>query len=93
VRIEWLPEAERTFSTQVAWIAEQNPSAAIAVGDAIEGAVARLDAYPSMGRPGRVPGTRDLAVVGTPYIVVYRIEPAVLLVLRILHGAQRWPPA
>ncbi len=31
-------------------------------------------------------------VVGTPYVVIYRIEPAAVLGLRILHGAQRWPP-
>jgi len=40
---------------------------------------------------GRVAGTRELVVVGTPYIVVYRIEPAAVVILRVLHGAQRWP--
>lgn len=92
MRIEWLPDAARDLSTQMKWIARQDPWAAISVGDAIEAAVARLADHPLMARPGRVDNTRELAVVGTPYIVVYRVEPAVVVVLRILHGARRWPP-
>lgn len=93
MNIEWLPEAARNLTTQIDWIAERDPWAAIDVGDAVHDAVSRLGAYPTIGRPGRVTGTRELVVVGTPYVVVYRIERTVVLVLRILHGAQRWPPA
>lgn len=62
------------------------------MGDAIEAAVTRLAEYPKIGRIGRVAGTRELVVTGTPYIVVYRIEPTAAVILRVLHGAQRWPP-
>lgn len=92
MRIEWLPEAERTFSEQTDWIAERDPFAAITVGDAVEAFVARLRDYPTIGRFGRVPGTRELVVTGTPYIVVYRVETSAVVVLRLLYGAQRWPP-
>lgn len=92
MRIEWLPTAERSLAAQIDWIAEQDPWAAIHMGDAIHSAIERLADFPSMARPGRVPATRELVVVGTPYIVVYRVEPAAVLVLRVLHGAQRWPP-
>jgi toxin ParE1/3/4 len=44
-----------------------------------------------MGRPGRVKGTRELVIVGTPYIVAYRIKGDAVQVLRVLHGAQKWP--
>ena len=44
-----------------------------------------------MGRAGRVRGTRELAIDGTPYIVAYRIKGNVVEVLRVIHGAQRWP--
>lgn len=91
MRVEWLPEAERSLEAQIKWIAAQNSWAAIDVGDAIEAAVARLGDYPAVGRPGRVGETRELVVVGTPYVVVYRIEASAVLVLRVLHGAQRWP--
>lgn len=93
MRTEWLPEAARNLTAQLEWIAERDPWAAIDVGDAVHAAAERLAEHPSIGRPGRVRATRELVVVGTPYIVVYRIEQTVVLVLRILHGAQRWPPA
>lgn len=91
MRIEWLPEAERGFSAQLTWIADQNPWAAVDVGDAILAAVSRLAEHPAIGRAGRVRGTRELIVVGTPYLVVYRMQAAAVIVLRVLHGAQRWP--
>lgn len=93
MRIEWLPEAERGLTAQLEWVAERNPWAAIDMGDAITAAVSRLADHPALARPGRVPGTRELVVVGTPYIVVYQIEEAAVLIVRVLHGAQRWPPS
>ena len=92
MRIEWLPEAEQSLGAQLEWIADRDPWAAIDVGDAIAASVARLADYPAMARPGRVAGTHELLVVGTPSIVVYRIERAAVVVLRVLHSAQRWPP-
>ena len=62
------------------------------MGDAIEAAVSRLADFPESARPGRVPGTRELVVPATPFIVVYRIEATDVVILRILHGAQKWPP-
>lgn len=44
-----------------------------------------------MGRAGRVSGTRELVVSGTPYIVVYKAHRNVLRILRVLHGAMMWP--
>jgi toxin ParE1/3/4 len=91
VRIEWLPDAEQGLAAQLEWVAEHNPWAALDMGDAIHAAIERLADYPAIARPGRVAGTRELVVVGTPYIVVYRVEPSAVVILRILHGAQRWP--
>ncbi len=89
MRVDWLPEAERNREGQLAYIAERNPRAAIAMGDAIEAAVARLADHPEGAQPGRVHGTRELVVTGTPYVVVYRVEPSAVLILRMLRGAQR----
>ena len=91
MRVEWLPEAEKNLTAQLDWIADRDPWAAIDVGDTVLAAVERLADHPAMARPGRVAGARELVVVGTPYIVVYRIEAAAVVVLRVLHGAQRWP--
>ncbi len=93
MRIEWLPEAERNLAAQLEWVAERNPRAAIDMGDAIFSAIDRLADHPAMARPGRVAATRELVILGTPYVVVYRIEPDAVVIMRILHGAQPWPPA
>jgi toxin ParE1/3/4 len=92
VRIEWLPEAVRNLETQLAYLGARNPTAAIRLGDAIEASVGHLAEFPESSRTGRVPGTRELVVTGTPFVVVYRVEPEAIVILRILHGAQRWPP-
>jgi toxin ParE1/3/4 len=46
---------------------------------------------PAAARPGRVAGTRELVIVGTPYIVPYRVKADVIQIITVLHGAQRWP--
>ena len=50
-----------------------------------------LPTWPHRGRPGRWPGTRELIIPGTPYIVPYRVKGDLVEILRILHGARRWP--
>lgn len=55
--------------------------------------VERLVEHPHLGRLGRIPDTRELVISGTPYTVPYRVREDVLEVLRILHGAMRWPDA
>lgn len=44
-----------------------------------------------MGRPGREPNTRELVFAPLPYVVIYRIEDQAVEIMRVLHGAQRWP--
>ena len=92
MNIEWLPSAARSLGTQLSYIAERNPQAAVDMGDAIEAAVSRLSDFPESARPGRVRGTRELVVPASPFIVVYRIEATGVVILRVLHGAQKWPP-
>jgi toxin ParE1/3/4 len=46
---------------------------------------------PEMGRPGRVPGTRELVIPRTPFIVPYRLQGNTIQILRVYHGARRWP--
>ncbi len=91
VRVEWLPVAKHNRQSQLAYIGERNPWAAIDMGDAIEAAVRHLIDNAHMGRPGRVKGTRELVVGNTPYVIAYRVEPDAVVILRLLHGAQKWP--
>jgi len=50
----------------------------------------KLAFFPYMGRPGRVPGTREWVVHGLPYVIVYQVDELLdeLTVLAIFHGAQ-----
>jgi len=50
-----------------------------------------LAQYPLMGREGRVRGTRELVIIGSPFIVVYRVTKTRIEILRLLHGARLWP--
>src|SRR5437868_4762505 len=54
-------------------------------------AVDRLAQMPNLGRPGRVPGTRELVVPGTRYVIPYRVRAERLEIIAVFHGRQRWP--
>lgn len=47
--------------------------------------------FPHRGRPGKKSGTRELVLAPLPWIVVYAVRADALYVVRILHGAQKWP--
>ena len=47
---------------------------------------------PALYRAGRVKGTREL-VVRPNYVLVYRVLPDAVEVLRVLHATQQWPAA
>lgn len=91
MRVEWRPLAEKDLVEIVQYIAADSPRAAYEVHDRIRELVGKLAAHPGLGRPGRVRGTRELVVSGTPFLVPYRIKGEVLTILRVLHGARRWP--
>jgi len=75
------------------FIAQEHPTAALAIGQRIRQAVSGLSQFPNRGRPGRVPGTRELVITGTPFIAAYRVSGGHVDVLAILHGARQWPSA
>jgi toxin ParE1/3/4 len=45
-----------------------------------------------IGRPGRLPQSRELVLIGTPYIIVYGLSETDIVILRVVHAAQQWPP-
>src|SRR5665213_4593586 len=73
------------------YIAKQNHDAAKRIFDAILTSVRHLADSPNIGRPGRVDGTRELVVVGTPYIVAYAVADNRINILAVQHGAQEAP--
>ena len=73
------------------YIAQGNPGAGARIRAMIRTAVEQLADYPNLGRSGRVEGTRELVIAGTPYVVVYRVFNNRLRILAVIHGARRWP--
>jgi len=91
VRIRWLRTALANLDAEAEYIARDSPTAARRVVARIAESVDRLKQYPAMGRPGRVSGTRELVLPGTPYIVPYRVRGDTVEVLRVFHAARKWP--
>ena len=90
--IVWSPEAIDDLAALRIYIAQDDPAAARRVAlDILHIAEALLPNNPRMGRPGRVPGTRELVIAGTPFVVPYRLRDGTIQVLRVYHGARRWP--
>jgi toxin ParE1/3/4 len=73
------------------YIAEENPAAAERTVRRIHDAILRTARMPHAGRIGRVQGSREIAISGTPYLVAYRIVEKSVHVLAVMHGAQEWP--
>ena len=91
MKIRWLRTALRNLDEQAAYIASDDPEAALRVVARVYDAIKHLARHPSLGRPGRVPGTRELVVSGTPFVIPYRVRGEQVEILRVLHGVQRWP--
>ena len=91
MRVRWLQTAIENLNDAAEYIARDSSTAASKVVNIINALSQRLADYPSLGRSGRVPGTRELVVPGTPYIIVYRVRSAHIEIIRIFHGARKWP--
>lgn len=91
MKVQWLPRARHNLQSHLDYIAERNPAAATETSRAISAAVHRLRDFPESGRPGRILGTRELVVNRTPFVIVYRLVPAGVMIVRVLHAAKRWP--
>jgi len=79
----WSPEAIADLVALRAYVEEDNPAAAQRIALHILHNVESL--LP------RVPGTRELVIPRTPFIVPYRLLGNTIQILRVFHGARRWP--
>jgi len=91
VTIRWTSLARADLLAIFDYVVARNPRAALRLVDEIDSGVRDLRDFPRLGRPGRRPDTRELVISGTPYIVAYRLRDREIQILRVLHGARRWP--
>ena len=91
MRLRWTRRALRALDGIADYIAQDNPGAARRIVRKVQVAVDELAAHSSLGRVGRVAGTRELIVSGTPFIVPYRVREGRVEILTVFHSARKWP--
>ena len=80
-------EALDDLDNHLTFIANENPVIAEQVGQRILSSIYSLEAFPRMGKKGRVADTYELVIRKLPYIVIYRLTNFVE-VLAIFHTSQ-----
>jgi addiction module RelE/StbE family toxin len=92
VQIEWSSSAVADLQAITEWIQrDRGIETANGVARRIYEGVQSLRTMPYRGRYGRLENTRELVIPRLPYLVIYQISEERLVVLNVLHGAQRWP--
>ncbi len=91
MKVTWGRRARRDLRELVTYIADDSVRAAERVAARILKSAASLAKAPRTGRPGRIPGTRERVVARTPYILAYQIVSSRVRILRVYHGARKWP--
>jgi toxin ParE1/3/4 len=91
MKIKWVRLALKDLDAANEFISRDNPEAASKVFKRIWEAVQTLAEHPHAGRAGRVPGTRELVIASTPFIIPYRVVEDTVQILRVLHGKRKWP--
>jgi toxin ParE1/3/4 len=91
MQVRWLKKALENLDSEAQYIAEDNPQAAGIVVTRIRDSVNQLADDQSLGRPGRVVGTRELVVQKTRYIIPYRVRNNCIEVLRVFHTSRKLP--
>ncbi len=92
MNVNFTPQALSDLQTIKSYIVEFNPSAAERVISRIRQTITMFETFPLLGREGRIDGTREFAIPGLPYMIVYRIASETDLdVLTVFHQRRRYP--
>lgn len=91
MKIRWVRLALDDLRDIDAFISKDSPAAAKKVLASIWESTHLLKEHPHVGRPGRVSGTRELVISGTPFITPYRVFSNEIQILRVNHGARNLP--
>lgn len=91
MKIVWTPRSRRNLRDAARYLTQFNPLAALSMVRTLRAAPQQLLQYPASGRPGRVDGTRELVVIGTAYILPYRVHHDTIEILAVIHSSRQWP--
>ena len=90
MRLRFTPRATRDLAKIAEYLRTRNPSAALAVRDAILRSLQNLTLFPAIGRPQNVEGVRKLMTPKYRYLVYYMIdeEAEEIVILTVQHSAR-----
>jgi plasmid stabilization system protein ParE len=88
--VVWLESAIVDLTEIITFIAGENPVAARRLKDRLEAVTVPLAEHPYLYPGGRVSGTREL-VAHPNYVLVYRVAPAQIEIVSVLHARQEYP--
>ena len=91
MKLRWGRRALADQQEIIDFYAEIDARLALEMIDRLEAAVDKLLDLPEMGRPGRVSATREWPIKKSPFVVVYVAGSNEVRMLRVLHGAMKWP--
>ena len=89
--VQLTTKAKAELDSAIAFVRRDSTRAAATLRSRVEDAIGSLAQLPNRGRSGRVAGTRELLVRGTPYILVYSTSADRVLVLSVRHTSQGQP--
>ena len=92
MKARWMPLAEQDLEAAYDYVRQDDEDAARKLVARIFLAVDMLTRHPLAGQEGRVKGTRELVVAGTPYIIVYRIHRDAIQILVSCTARKGGPP-
>lgn len=90
-RLEWSRTAERDLAALHDYIAADNRKAAESVVRLILASAGRLVEFPMLGHEGGDSGTRELVLPKYPYTLIYRVYPAKIRIVTVLHHSRKYP--
>ena len=91
MKIRWTPIACADLRSTHEFLGQESRTHADAVIDRILSGIDMLERFPNLGREGRIDGTRELVVSGTPFIIFYCLQDDQVEILGVVHGARKWP--
>lgn len=87
--VQFTPAARLQFLSALAYIRQDNPSAAIRFRNKAELGLRRLEKFPASGRViSEFPELPYREVIVAPYRFFYRVEGRFVWIVAVWHGAQ-----
>lgn len=90
-QLDWAVGAQIHLIEIETYIEAENATAARTVVDHILAAAEQLAQFPLTGKIGRQAGVRELVLSRFPYTIFYRVKPAKIQIVRVLHQRRKFP--